>query len=49
MILDSVNQGLPNLALLAVMILGATNFVASELLRLLQRRVETWRPAEAPG
>ena len=48
-ILDSVNQGLPNLALLAVMILGGANFVASELLRMLQARVETWRPVEAPG
>lgn len=43
-ILDAVNQGLPNLALLAVMVLGAANLAASGALRLLQARVETWRP-----
>lgn len=48
-ILDSVNQGLPNLALLAVIILGGANLAASELLRLLQGRVETWRPGAFAG
>jgi ABC-type nitrate/sulfonate/bicarbonate transport system permease component len=46
-IIDSVNQGRPNLALLAVVMLGAANLVASGLLQLLQNSVEVWRPGQA--
>jgi ABC-type nitrate/sulfonate/bicarbonate transport system permease component len=46
-ILDAVNQGMPNLALLAVVVLGCANLLASGLLRLVQSRVEIWRPGQA--
>lgn len=48
-ILNAVNQGMPNLALLAVVVLGAVNMIASAALQLLQRRVEVWRPQHADG
>lgn len=46
-IVDAVNQGIPNLALLAVVTLGGANLAASGLLRLVQTRVESWRPSLA--
>ena len=46
-ILDSVNQGLPNLALLAVVVLGGANLAATGILQALQGRVESWRPRPA--
>jgi len=46
-ILDAVNRGMPNLALLAVVVLGAVNMAASGALQLLQGRIETWRPRAA--
>jgi sulfonate transport system permease protein len=46
-ILDAVNQGIPNLALLAVVVLGSANLAASGALRVLQNKVERWRPAQA--
>jgi ABC-type nitrate/sulfonate/bicarbonate transport system permease component len=46
-ILDSVNQGRPNVAMLAVMVLGCANLAATGVLQLLQGRVESWRPRRA--
>lgn len=46
-VLDSVNQGKPNLAILAVVVLGTANLAATGLLQMLQGRVESWRPRPA--
>lgn len=46
-ILNAVNQGQPNVALLAVVALGAANAAASGALQLIQRKVEVWRPVQA--
>jgi NitT/TauT family transport system permease protein len=48
-ILNAVNQSMPNLALLAVVVLGVVNMVASGALLLLQNRVDTWRPDQSAG
>lgn len=44
-ILDATAHNLPNLALIAVVTLGVANLGISGALRLIQHRVEPWRPA----
>lgn len=46
-ILDAVNQGMPNLAMLAVAIMGVANAIASGLLLMAQHRLEPWRTTPA--